>query len=118
MIRNDLTITGKIITMPLVGQTEVRRRRTRDTRLGVTDYRMAGRSQIGRPEHSLAMVIQSSPMPKKTYFLLKAKGTLLTGRRNCPVHAEPVHSARQRLTGPGDVMWLENDGSFGVNMVR
>ena len=75
MIRNDLTITGKIITMPLVGETEVRRRRTRDTRLGVTDYRMGGRSQIGRPALFLETVIQNSLIPKKT-SLPKARQSL------------------------------------------
>lgn len=78
MIRNDLTITEKIITMPLVGETEAGSAEVqpaRDSRLGVTDYRMGGHFQIGRPEYSLAMVIQNSPMPKKT-SLPKARYSL------------------------------------------
>ena len=75
MIKNDLTITEKIITMPLAGETEVRQWRTRDSRLGVTDYRMGGRSQIGRPALFWEMVIQNSLMPKKT-SLPKARQSL------------------------------------------
>jgi len=61
--------------MTLAGETEFRRRRTRDSQLGVADCRMGGRFQIGRPEHYLAMVIQNSPMPKKT-SLPKARYSL------------------------------------------
>ena len=78
MIRNDLTITEKIITMPLVGETEAGSAEVqpaRDSRLGVTDYRMGGRSQIGRPAHFWEMVIQNSLMPKKT-SLPKARQSL------------------------------------------
>jgi len=75
MSRNDLTTIEKIITMQLAGETEVRQRRIRDTRLGVTDYRMGGRSQIGRPAHSRELAIQNSLMPKKT-SLPKARYSL------------------------------------------
>jgi len=78
MIRNDLTITEKIITMPLVGQTEAGSAEVqpaRDSRLGVTDYRMGGRSQIGCPALFWEMVIQNSLMPKKT-SLPKARHSL------------------------------------------
>jgi len=61
---------------------------TRYSQLGVTDCRMGGCLQTGRPEHYLAMVIQNSPMPKKPPC--RRQGTLLTVKRNCPVHAEPV----------------------------
>ena len=78
MIRKDLTITEKIITMQLAGETEAGSAEVqpaRDSRLGVTDYRMGGRSQIGRPAHFLEMVIQNSLMPKKT-SLPKARYSL------------------------------------------
>jgi hypothetical protein len=88
-MNNDLTISQEITTMPLAGETEVRQRRTRDSRLGVTDYRMGGRSQIGRPAHFLEMVIQNSLMPKKT-SLPKARYSL-SRKCVCPIHAEPVH---------------------------
>ena len=55
--------------MPLAGETEsgsAEVQPARDSRLGVTDYRMGGRFQIGRPAHFLEMVIQNSLMPKKT----------------------------------------------------
>ena len=78
MIRNDLTITEKIITMPLVGETEAGSAEVqpaRDSRQGVTDYRMGGRSQIGRPALFWEIVIQNSLMPKKT-SLPKARYSL------------------------------------------
>jgi mRNA-degrading endonuclease toxin of MazEF toxin-antitoxin module len=87
-MNNDLTISQEITTMPLAGETEVRQRRTRDSRLGVTDYRMGGRSQIGRPAHFLEIVIQNSLMPKKT-SLPKARYSL-SRKCVCPIHAEPV----------------------------
>jgi len=87
-MNNNLTITKEMTPMPLAGETEVRQRRTRDSRLGVTDYPMDGRSQIGRPAHFLEMAIQNSPMPKKPPC--RRQGTLLTVSGNCPIHAEPV----------------------------
>jgi len=78
MIRNDLTITEKITTMQLAGETEAGSAEVqlaRDSRLGVTDYRMGGRSQIGRPAHFWEMVIHNSLMPKKT-SLPKARRSL------------------------------------------
>ena len=75
VMNNDLPIIEEMITIPLAGETEVRQRRTRDSRLGVTDYRMGGRSQIARPAHFLEMVIQSSLMPKRT-SLPKARHSL------------------------------------------
>ena len=78
MIKNDLTITEKITTMQLAGETEAGSAEVqpaRDSRLGVTDYRMGGRSQIGRPALLLETVIQNSLMPKKT-SLPKARQSL------------------------------------------
>jgi hypothetical protein len=77
-MNNDLTISQEITTMPLAGETEAgsaEMQPARDSRLGVTDYRMGGRSQIGRPAHFLEMVIQNSLMPKKT-SLPKARYSL------------------------------------------
>jgi hypothetical protein len=77
-MNNNLTITKDIITMPLVGETQAGSAEVqpvRDSRLGVTDYRMGGRIQIGRPTHFLEMVIQNSLMPKKT-SLPKARHSL------------------------------------------
>ena len=64
--------------MPLAGKTEAGSAEVqpaRDSRLGVTDYRMGGRFQVGRPAHFLEMVIQNSLMPKKT-SLPKARYSL------------------------------------------
>ena len=75
---NDLTIIEEMITMPLAGKTEAGSAEVqpaRDSRLGVTDYRMGGRFQVGRPAHFLEMVIQNSLMPKKT-SLPKARYSL------------------------------------------
>ena len=77
-MNNDLTIIEEIITMPLAGKTEAGSAEVqpaRDSRLGVTDYRMGGRFQVGRPAHFLEMVIQNSLMPKKT-SLPKARYSL------------------------------------------
>ncbi len=68
-MNNDLTIIEEMITMPLAGETQAgsaEEQPARDSRLGVTDYRMGGRFQIGRPAHFLEMVSQNSLMPKKT----------------------------------------------------
>ena len=73
-----MTIIEKMITMPLAGQTEAgsaEEQPARDSRLGVTDYRMGGRFQNGRPAHFLEMVSQNSLMPKKT-SLPKARHSL------------------------------------------
>ena len=51
----------------------------RDSRLGVTDYHVDGRSKIGRPAHFLEAVIHNSPMPKKT-SLPKARYSLNRNR--------------------------------------
>jgi len=56
-------------TMPLAGQTEAGSAEVqpaRDSRLGVTDYRWGGPLRTARPTPSPTMVIQNSPMPKKT----------------------------------------------------
>ena len=77
-MNNDLTIIEEMITMPLAGKTEAGSAEVqpaRDSRLGVTDYRMGGRFQVGRPAHFLEMVIQNSLMPKKT-SLPKARYSL------------------------------------------
>ncbi len=71
----DLTIIEEMVTIPLADETEARVRRTRDSRLGVTDYRMDGGSQTGRPAHFLEMVIHNSLMPEKT-SLPKARYSL------------------------------------------
>jgi len=79
-MNNDLTITEEMVTMPLAGKTEAGSAEVqpaRDNRLGVTDYRMGGRFQIGRPPHFLETVIQNSLMPKKT-SLPKARQSLNT----------------------------------------
>ncbi len=68
-MNNDLTMTEDMITMLLAGETEAgsaEEQPARDSRLGVTDYRMGGRFQTGRPAHFLEMVSQNSLMPKKT----------------------------------------------------
>ena len=68
-MNNDLTIIEEMITMPLAGETQAgsaEEQPARDSRLGVTDYRMGGRFQIGRPAHFLEMVSQNALMPKKT----------------------------------------------------
>ena len=68
-MNNDLTIIEEMITMPLAGETQAgsaEEQPARDSRLGVTDYRMGGRFQTGRPAHFLEMVSQNSLMPKKT----------------------------------------------------
>ncbi len=73
-----LTTTKELIIIPLVGQTEAgsaEEQPARDSRLGVTDYRMGGRFQTGRPAHFLEMVSQNSLMPKKT-SLPKARYSL------------------------------------------
>jgi hypothetical protein len=77
-MNNHLTIIEEIITMPLAGETEAgsaEEQPARDSRLGVTDYRMGGRSQIGRPAHFLETVIQNSLMPNRT-SLPKARYSL------------------------------------------
>jgi len=77
-MNNDLTIIEEMITMPLAGETEAgsaEEQTARDSRLGVTDYRMGGRFQTGRPAHFLRTVIQNSLMPKKT-SLPKARHSL------------------------------------------
>jgi len=68
-MNNDLTIIEEMITIPLAGETQAgsaEEQPVRDSRLGVTDYRMGGRFQTGRPAHFLDMVSQNSLMPKKT----------------------------------------------------
>lgn len=68
-MNNDLTIIEEMITIPLAGETQAgsaEEQPVRDSRLGVTDYRMGGRFQTGRPAHFLEMVSQNSLMPKKT----------------------------------------------------
>ena len=68
-MNNDLTIIEEMITIPLAGETEAgsaEEQPARDSQLGVTDYRMGGRFQIGRPTHFLEVVSQNSLMPKKT----------------------------------------------------
>jgi hypothetical protein len=68
-MNNDLTIIEDMITIPLAGETQAgsaEEQPVRDSRLGVTDYRMGGRFQTGRPAHFLEMVSQNSLMPKKT----------------------------------------------------
>jgi hypothetical protein len=79
--------------MPLAGETEAGSAEVqpaRDSLLGVTDYRMGGRSQIGRPAHFLEMVIQNSLMPKKT-SLPKARFSH-SCICVCPIHTEPLQS--------------------------
>ena len=69
MMNNDLTIIEEMITIPLAGETQAgsaEEQPVRDSRLGVTDYRMGGRFQTGRPAHFIEMVSQNSLMPKKT----------------------------------------------------
>jgi len=78
VINSDLTIIEEMITIPLVGETEAgsaEEQPARDSRPGVTDYRMGGCFQTGRPAHFLEMVIQNSLMPKKT-SLPKARYSL------------------------------------------
>ena len=68
-MNNDLTIIEDMITIPLAGETQAgsaEEQPVRDSRLGVTDYRMGGRFQTGRPAHFIEMVSQNSLMPKKT----------------------------------------------------
>ncbi len=68
-MNNDLTIIEEMITIPLAGETQAgsaEEQPVRDSRPGVTDYRMGGRFQTGRPAHFLEMVSQNSLMPKKT----------------------------------------------------
>lgn len=68
-MNNDLTIIEEMITIPLAGETQAgsaEEQPVRDSRLGVTDYRMGGRFQTGRPAHFIEMVSQNSLMPKKT----------------------------------------------------
>jgi len=77
-MNNDLTIIEDMITMPLAGETQAgsaEEQPARDSWLGVTDYRMGGRFQTGRPAHFLEMVTQNSLMPKKT-SLPKARYSL------------------------------------------
>jgi len=77
-MNNDLTIIEEMITIPLAGETQAgsaEEQPVRDSRLGVTDYRMGGRFQTGRPAHFLEMVSQNSLMPKKT-SLPKARYSL------------------------------------------
>ena len=68
-MNNNLTIIEEMITIPLAGETQAgsaEEQPVRDSRLGVTDYRMGGRFQTGRPAHFIEMVIRNSLMPKKT----------------------------------------------------
>ena len=78
MMNKDLTIIEERITMPLAGETEAgsaEEQPARDSQPGVTDYRMGGRFQIGRPTHFLTTVSRNSLMPKKT-SLPKARHSL------------------------------------------
>jgi len=80
--------------MQLTGETEAGSAEVqpaRDSRLGVTDYRMGGRSQIGRPAHSRELAIQNSPMPKKT-SLPKARYSL-NRKRNSVVSVPATEAA-------------------------
>jgi len=68
-MNKNLTIIEEMITIPLAGETQAgsaEEQPVRDNRLGVTDYRMGGRFQTGRPARFLEMVIRNSLMPKKT----------------------------------------------------
>jgi hypothetical protein len=81
-MNTDLTIIEETITMPLAGETEAGAAEVqpaRDSWLGVTDYHMGGRSQIGHPAHFLEVVIHNSPMPEKT-SLPKARYSLNRNR--------------------------------------
>ena len=78
-------------SIPSTGETEVGSvevQPTRDNQPGVTDYRWGGSFRI--PTQPLKVVIQSSPMPKKT-LPCRRQGTLLTVTGKCPIHAELVH---------------------------
>jgi len=77
-MNNDLTIIEEMITIQLAGETQAgsaEEQPVRDSRPGVTDYRIGGRFQTGRPAHFLVMVSQNSLMPKKT-SLPKARYSL------------------------------------------
>ncbi|MHC4752967.1 MAG: hypothetical protein ACYTFW_24260 [Planctomycetota bacterium] len=68
-MKTSLTMIEQMTRIPLVGETEVGSAEVqpaRDSQLGVTDYRMGGRIQIGCPAHFFIKVIQNSLMPKKT----------------------------------------------------
>ena len=68
-MEKNLTMTTKLIRMSSAGETEVGSvevQPARDNQLGATDYRRGGLLRIARPTLSPKMVIQNSPMPKKT----------------------------------------------------
>jgi hypothetical protein len=62
-------MTERMITIPLAGETEAssaEEQLVRDSQPGVTDYHLGGSLRAHRPTARPKMVIQNSPMPKKT----------------------------------------------------
>ena len=89
-----LTTTNLHRKMSLADETEagsVEVQPARDNQPGVTDYRWGGSFRTARPTLSATMVIQNSLMPKKTWPC-RRQGILLTVKRICPIHAEPVQA--------------------------
>ncbi len=69
MTNNCLTIIEQMMTISSADEMDVsaaEEQLTRDSRLGVTDYRMGGRFQTCHPTRFVTMAIQNSLMPKKT----------------------------------------------------
>jgi hypothetical protein len=92
-MERSLTTMKPPTTIPLADETEAssaEEHLARDNQPGVTDYRWGGPFRTVRPILLPKSVIQNSPMPKKT-LPCRRQGILLTVKRICPFHAEPVH---------------------------
>ena len=101
-MKRILTITSELTTIPLVGQTEAGSAEVqpvRDSRPNATNCRWDGSYNLpshfmtkNNSEHCNALknLIKRVP-PKAASLLAKGKKSLLTIKRFCPIHAEPVH---------------------------
>ena len=101
-MKRILTAMKELIRIRLVGQTEAgsaEEQPARDSQLNATNCRLDG-SYIPvipfcEPEQFRALLCLKKPnkiaLPKAGSIFAESKESLLTVKRICPIHAEPVH---------------------------
>ena len=101
-MKRALTRTRKLVTIPLVGQTEAsnaEEQLARDSQLNATNCRWGGsllpshftiRQDNSEPCNALKKPNKKSP-PKAVSLFAKGTKSLKTIKWICPIHAEPIH---------------------------
>ena len=109
MMKRNLTLISKLITIALAGKTEagsVEVQPARDNQPKAANCRWGGSNKSAIPFNQREIFVgllclkkpDKNSLPKAVSLFAESRKSLLTTKWICPIHAEPIHFSVQKLS--------------------